>query len=333
MTNEFKVYKLDEVLKSDLGDGKLHCATVAQADVVNINGRIYPASAIAISLAGKTIPVRDPNGDIAALATVSDDGRTATLDGALSGYAEGLHEPNVSIRGVAGNISLHMRAQPHLPLEGYLPTDEDGGILKAHYTEQTIDLERVLLDNEMDIRMRLCKLTGRMYQLRSKRGPRVIRTFRFAPKLPKYVVGKHRGTPDGYYAPLVSLARQQMSVTSPVNEAILQTSRDKFREEVMAMRPGWYRKQVMGGSISPMQGRPVITPLAKLTEGDVSIGDHVYWHDPDAGLCSGAGKVLSITAGDDDGFSGDLVYNILKDDGGMVEALLQELSTAGGNPA
>ena len=48
-----------------------------------------------------------------------------------------------------------------------------------------------------------------------------------------------------------------------------------------------------------------------------SIGDEVFWNDPDEGTCSGYGKVTEV--------NGE-IYSIKKNDGGELEAFEHELT-------
>jgi hypothetical protein len=53
---------------------------------------------------------------------------------------------------------------------------------------------------------------------------------------------------------------------------------------------------------------------------DITCGKHVWWDDPDGGLCSGPGVVVGWQRPSD-----NPIIKLLKDDGGEVECFAKEL--------
>ena len=91
------------------------------------------------------------------------------------------------------------------------------------------------------------------------------------------------------------------------------------------------------GFLSPEDRETVLKALGVVTPPASSfpVGTRVHWTDPDGGLCSGPGVVLSVD-GAEDGQSpfdadepwpnDDSIYFVRKDDGGEVEACPGELA-------
>lgn len=230
-------------------------------------------------------------------------------------------------------------------------------LITASFIEQELDVEMVV---------RKHSLSGRTYQLRRKRGPRTLHTVWIRPKSYMGISrGKHRGDASGLNRrwsnyvddnlltkSLTSYCRKLVDNHTPEENAAM-------RDAIIGSRPGLLRKRIphpiddimAQAVISAADSEPVdvaalkarmrarcqpIDPgafdtTATQRESGVIIvpelGDRVYWTDPDNGLCSGEGtvtKILGMVPRPE--LNHLVVYTVVKDDGGIVEAFGNELT-------
>lgn len=187
-------------------------------------------------------------------------------------------------------------------------------------------------------------ITTKWRRLRAKKGPRVMRNYKFPPKAAYHNV--HRGK-NRDYLPINQCGSRLYMMGSAAqgiltaNDKILSKAREKTleslglteeqmaeRREVLGGKLGWVRKQVVGELDHPMTGRPVIAtrnplPLqmtARYT-GHIQLEDRVRGTDKWTGK-SIEGTVNSIAIHD----GVETIIGIVTGDGTQYEAPLSEVT-------
>lgn len=246
----------------------------------------------------------------------------------------------VDITGKAGDINLDVvRGMTRCKsAEGLAQMEDD---ILSYFSSSMLSSEA---DAEITFQTVKLTITTKWRKLRAKKGPRVMRSYKFPPKAAYHNVqrGKNRDyLPTNQCGSRLYMLGSAAQGILTAKDTILSRARKEtlkslgLTEEQMAeqrtafaSKPGWLRKQVVGELDHPMTGRPVIAvrnplPLqvtARYT-GHIQLEDRVRGTDKWTGK-SIEGTVNSIAIHD----GVETIIGIVTGDGVQYEAPLSEVT-------